>query len=195
MDEIANRYVTALDELNLLMTASYYTAEGDPAGRSKQIADDLFSVLIRAYEQGIQDAEEMLEAVLAVRLDEMQDAIFARIDGKTFEDRVAEHVQSSSLGRLRTLAESEFHRVYNRALKDGGSACEKSGHPGVLKTWCTMLDNKVRDTHHYLEGVTIGVEDDFHTFDGDHAAEPGGFRRVENNAGCRCILRLHRKKF
>lgn len=192
METVAANYVAALDELNILMAASWYSAEGDSAARAKQIADDLFSGLINAYALGVRSAASMLETELIVDLDEMEEAIFVLTEGKTFEDRVADHVESNSPGRLAALAESEFHRVYNRAVIDGGETYERRGNPGVTKTWYTKLDSRVRDTHDYLEAMTVPLDQDFYTFDGDHAAYPGGFERVENNANCRCIVRLNR---
>ncbi len=192
MDAIAKRYVTALDELNILMAASYLLAEGDDEERARQVVDDLHFALIRAYRLGIQNASEMLGAELAADLREMEDAIFAAAGGKTFEERAAEHIQSDRPGRLRTLAETEFHRVYNRAVDDGAQGFIRRGNAGVTKTWYTMLDDRVRDTHDYLEGMTVPVGEDFYTYDGDHAAYPGGFEKAANNANCRCIVKLNR---
>ena len=56
------------------------------------------------------------------------------------------------------------------------------------KTWATMLDDRVRETHEYLEGQTVGMDDDFYTYDGDHAPAPGLFELAENNVNCRCEL-------
>lgn len=193
METVISSYTSALDELNLLMATSYYTATGDDTERTKKIADDLFSLLVNAYRLGTFNASAMLETELTVNLDEMEEAIFALIDGKTFEDRVADHVRSNSPGRLETLAESEFHRVYNQAVDNGGKEYAGRGDSSVNKTWYTVGDEKVRDTHDYLEGVSVPVGQDFYTFDGDHAAYPGGFQKVENNANCRCIVILSKR--
>lgn len=190
MKQVISSYTSALDELNLLMATSYYTASGDDTERTKQIADDLLSFLVNAYTLGVHNAALMLQTELSVNLDEMEEAIFTMIDGKTFEDRVADHVRSNGPGRLETLAESEFHRVYNQAVENGGKEYRDRGNPNVTKTWYTVGDEKVRDTHDYLEGVSVRVGEDFYTFDGDHAAYPGGFQQVENNANCRCIVLL-----
>jgi hypothetical protein len=44
MKNIISSYVTAMDELNLLVSASYHTAD-----HAAQVADDLLSGLIHAY--------------------------------------------------------------------------------------------------------------------------------------------------
>lgn len=116
MEQVISSYVAALDELNPLTATSYYTADGDETERAKKVADDLFSFLVNAYTLGILNASAMLDTELTVNLDEMEEAIFAVIDGKTFEDRVLDHVRNESPGRLATLAESEFHRVYPHTL-------------------------------------------------------------------------------
>ena len=109
---------------------------------------------------------------------------------KVADDLFSFHVRNESPGRLVTLAESEFHRVYNQAVENGGQEFARRGNPNVTKTWYTVRDEKVRETHDYLEGVSVRIGEDFYTFDGDHAAYPGGFLKVENNANCRCIVLL-----
>ena len=81
------------------------------------------------------------------------------------------------------IAETEMHRIANTAALDTAKyAGAKS------KTWVTMLDDKVRDTHDYLEGETVDIDEDFYTYDGDHASAPGLFELAENNVNCRCEL-------
>ena len=191
MDEVTSSYVTALDELNLLTSTSYYQAVGkDLASRVNQIVDDVLSFLISAYTKGIEGAAIMLGHELEVNTDSMYDAIFLVIDGKTYADRVADHVLQNDLGGLKNLVESEYHRVYNAAVYDGGMDYVNNGSFGFTKTWVTVKDNAVRETHRYLEGMSVPLEEEFFTYDGDHAPYPGRFQNVENNANCRCIVRL-----
>ena len=192
MEQVISSYVAALDELNPLTATSYYTADGDETERAKKVADDLFSFLVNAYTLGILNASSMLDTELTVNLDEMEEAIFAVIDGKTFEDRVLDHVRNESPGRLVTLAESESHRVYNQAVDNGAKEYVSWGNSGVTKIWYTVGDERVRDTHDYLEGVSVPVGHNFFTYDGDSAAYPGGFQKAENNVNCRCIVVLRK---
>ena len=60
----------------------------------------------------------------------------------------------------------------------------------IYKQWRTMLDDRVRETHDFLEGATVPVDARFYTNDGDSARFPGDFMLVENNANCRCLIRL-----
>ena len=190
MDKVVSSYLTALDELNVLTTTSYQMANGDLATRLKQITDDILSFLINAYTHGIEAAATMLTAELDVDVNQMEKAIYQVIDGKTFADRIADHVSVNDLSGLITLVESEYHRVYNTAITDGGTDYVNNGSFGVTKNWYTVKDDKVRETHKYLEGQSIALEEEFFTFDGDHAGYPGGFTKAENNVGCRCIVRL-----
>lgn len=192
MEKVISQYTAAFDELNVLTETSYTSAGGDSEARVEEIADDILSFLIHAYTMGVDHASAMLDYALIASVDAMDEAIFLSIEGKTFEDRVADHVKAQDIKALQTLVESEFHRVYNAALYDGGEQAAKGGNHSVTKEWITVRDPKVRQTHEYLEGHRVALNDEFYTFDGDHAAFPGYFTKAENNVNCRCIIRLSR---
>jgi len=185
MSDFAQNYLLAFDEINALTSTSFYSATGNV----DQIADDILSFLINAYRLGIKNVSEMLHTELKVDTDRMAEAIYLIIEGKTFEDRVADHVRNDDIQGLRTLAESEFHRVYNTGAQDGAKEFQASEGLGVVKHWYTQLDDRVRETHDYLEGQTVSVDEDFYTFDGDHAPFPGGFANASNNVNCRCLVK------
>lgn len=181
------------DEIHKLMEASILKAgEQMPADDAElkrtpedDIIEDLLGMLIMAYERGHRDVNEMLETDLAVDDKRMYEVIYHMIDGKTFEDRARTHIRDEDPGRLIELAESEYHRVYNAS---GNDTAENSGL-AVTKTWVTMMDNRVRETHDFLEGVTVPLAERFYTIDGDSARYPGDFMNAENNCACRCLLR------
>lgn len=189
MDNVFSSYIAAIDELNILTAASYYAAaDMDLSEKIKQVSEDFLSFLINAYSLGIQTASEMFSFGLTVDTDKLREAVFYLIDGKTFQDRVADHILSDNLSGLRTLAESEYHRVFNAAEEDGAKEFQENTGMGVIKTWLTVRDEKVRDTHDYLEGVSVPLGEDFYTYDDDHASRPGWFTKAENNVNCRCVL-------
>ena len=102
MEKVISQYTTALDELNVLTATSYKLAGGrDIAAKVNQIADDVLSFLINAYTLGMEHASLMLAYDLSVDVDNMRDAIYTVIDGKTFEDRVADHVIVNDLAGLK----------------------------------------------------------------------------------------------
>ena len=194
MDEMTNKYLLAMDELNLLTATSYYAMDSDNMdAKIKQVTDDVLSFLIKAYRLGIENASAMLGHRLIVNTDDLEEAIYCLIDGKDFKDRAIDHILNKDLQGLQVLVESEFHRVYNTAIFDGAKQYEDLWMFGIAKTWETVRDKKVRDTHAYLDGITIDIDNEFFTYDGDHALYPGGFRKAENNVNCRCVIIISKK--
>ena len=194
MDEMTNKYLLAMDELNLLTATSYYSTDSNNIdAKIKQVTDDVLSFLIKAYRLGIENASAMLGHRLIVNTDDLEEAIYCLIDGKDFKDRTVDHILNKDLQGLQILVESEFHRVYNTAIFDGAKQYEDLWMFGITKTWETVRDEKVRDTHAYLDGITIDIDNEFFTYDGDHALYPGGFRKAENNVNCRCIIIISKK--
>lgn len=186
MNNTFSAYIAAFDELNILTSTSYYSASGkDMTSKVAQIADDILSLLIRAYQQGITATADMLAYDLTVDVGSMEEAIYEVIDGKTFEDRIADHVIAGDLSGLQTLVESEYHRVFNAAEEDGAYEFQSTRGLGVSKKWVTVRDEAVRDTHKYLEGVSVALDEEFYTFDGDHASRPGEFTKAVGREICR----------
>ena len=91
-------------------------------------------------------------------------------------------------GILRII-DTEAHRDYNTGVYDAGN---ESGEEGLMKEWRTRLDDKVRDAHAYLEGVKVGLNDRFYTYDGPSALYPGGFGDPALDCNCRCAITLTR---
>ena len=188
--EAVNAYVTALDELNIIMLESYYAA--DPKKKVKDVVDDLFSLLVEAYLLGIDHAGEMMNQVIVMEASRMEAAVYHRIGGLDFTDRAAEHIRNGDTAGLQTLAVSEYHRVYNEAVNDGVQQVIRESGGTAMKTWRTMRDERVRETHWNLEGVTIPIGEVFTASDGDQALLPGGFSNADNNVNCRCFLEYRR---
>ena len=155
---------------------------------------DIIAVLLEeAYIDGSIDAAEQINALLGERVlddthnvDRMREVINLRLkDGKDWRDRLADHLDNGDdVAPIMAMVESECERDANTGSLD------KAWDSGLelTKTWQTMLDDRVREQHQYLEGVTVGVHDLFYTDDGDSAYAPGGFERPENNVNCRCSL-------
>jgi uncharacterized protein with gpF-like domain len=113
----------------------------------------------------------------------MYETIYRKVAGKNFDQRVREYATTGDIESIMRVAETDATRVFNESeLKTAQRVGAKS------KTWNTMLDDRVRDTHSYLEGMTVGIHDDFYTYDGDHAPAPGQFELPENSINCRCYL-------
>ena len=166
-----------------------WNPERPPEARVKrECIDEVIDLLIMAYVYGRQDAMETLDYVVPASAEaatEMQKALFMVIAGETFEDRINRYMENFDVESIIRVVESEITRDYAAGGRNTAEAVERAGI-SVKKTWNTVGDDRVRDTHEPLEGITIGLNDYFVTYDGDQALAPGGFTKPENNCGCRC---------
>ena len=190
-EQTIEKYLLGFDEINMLIKASYHEAEDFEENR-RNVTEDLYSCLWVAYAKGIDAVSDMLDFTILLDDDRRERVIYQEIDGMDFTDRIVEHLAQNDVSGLVTLAQSEYHRVFNSAMADGAEFVALSRV--VTKTWVTVGDEKVRDTHAYLEGLEIPIEEEFYTYDGDSALFPGGFAFAENNANCRCILKYRQER-
>ena len=107
--------------------------------------------------------------------------IYRKFDNKDFRDRVNEYAEMGDANSIIRVVETDGNRVYNYGGLNGATMAGAK-----YKTWNTMLDEKVRDTHDYLEGITVPIQDKFVTYDGDEARFPGDFSNPSNSINCRC---------
>lgn len=66
-----------------------------------------------------------------------------------------------SKDRARAIAENESNSIWNHTEYEDAVKNKK------YKTWRTVMDNRVRDTHVVMNGVTIPINDVFHLEGGD----------------------------
>ena len=172
------------DELEVIKSSvvQYFGRKPDEK-RLREFCDWLEFVLCLVYAYGWHDAEEVIGIVpIADGSDDI--AVNLVIDGKTFRERITEDSTPEEVMRI---IDTEAHRDYNTGVYD---AAKESGKSTVRKKWLTMRDDRVRDTHDYLEGMVVGLDDSFYTYDGDSARFPGDFSLPENNVNCRCGISL-----
>lgn len=191
--------ILPMDEMNRLewTLKSKETINSKTGKREYKDHDELFDIVLflleTAYINGTADAAEQINAIVGYRLldntynvDRIGEVINLRLkDGKDWRDRMEEHLDNGDgIEPIMAMVESECHRDANTGSLD------KAWDSGLelTKTWSTMLDDRVRESHDYLEGTTVGIHDKFYTFDGDSAFTPGGFETAENNVNCRCYL-------
>lgn len=172
VSEIVNLMDT--DELNVLGTEvlieelqEYLVAEFDESYRN--VLDDEF------------DDDLLLSSV------------YAEVGGETFADRIERYVTECLTAdalrqKLETLAITDGHRVREEAKIAAGTDAERLGYT-VTKTWISMDDEKVRDTHFFLDRTTIGINEYFHTANGQ-ALGPGQFGIASEDCNCRCHLQV-----
>lgn len=190
------------DELNTFrQMVTEYKTEPLTNDEKERLRDDIWEyiefLLIEAYTYGNVQAMQDLglldrDPADIIDPDVMEQTINERIAGKTFKQRITEYLddENSTVEDFQRVAETDATRVYNAGVVDGGKA---SGVPGVMKQWITMEDEKVRSTHEYLQSMTVSLNDDFYSWDGDHARAPGMFTLPENNVNCRCTITLIRE--
>ena len=174
------------DELNTLK--QYFTALNQEGGSVSpgDAEDEILDILILAYTMGFQSASDALGLDLTADPDKMRESVYKKVADKDFAERAREAAERGDLSDLALIAETDAHRVYSEAVIEAGRASGRS----VRKKWQTMEDDRVRDTHVYLQGETVDLDDEFYTYDGDHAQGPGGFESASNNCNCRCWLDL-----
>lgn len=172
-----------IDELNALVEIlSAFSANGDLT--PKEAVDEVLDLLIIAYMNGVDAVSADLDIDPFVDVEEMQDSIYRRIAGETFAERVTKYAAQGQIYDIARVADTEVHRVYNEAAFN---TAQRSG-ASLNKRWVTMNDDRVRDTHYYLEGVVVPLDASFYTYDGDTALYPGGFMLPQNNVNCRCVV-------
>ncbi len=197
------------DELNNLRSELEQDFAGGLEQRKKRkpyIIDEILEMLIMAYMYGNEAGNEMLygptelpngevKRTVDIDLDEMDDAIFRIIAGKDWQQRVSEYLDdlNGTVDEIIRVVDTDMNRVYNDSVLNVGEGAERTERGGtqtVMKTWETVLDDRVRLGHEILEGVTIPIDKRFWSLGGDSARYPGDFTSPELNVGCRCRLRL-----
>lgn len=206
MNIVENRFLTKIDEINQLFYKPSETY-ADTDALNQAVHDYLVDMFLEGYAvigYTLDDIEREADYELIETL------LLMQIDGKTLFDRIDEYYDISKKEQteekseeksvegatetadvpkiapenaIQRVLETEGHRIY----VEGGYA--RAGDCGAkFKVWHTMEDDKVRDTHSYIENDEIPIDAEFFTYDGDKALMPGGFELPENNVNCRCWL-------
>ena len=173
------------DELNLIRKeAKILWSLHTPSRQAREeFCDWLEFVLCHVYAWGWQGVEDVLGTIRVMDNGDLE-TVNLVIAGKTFRDRVLDSKTAEEVVRV---IETEATRDYNTGAYNAAKA---SGRTNLLKRWETMKDDRVRDTHDYLEGMVVGLDDAFYTYDGDSAMYPGGFADPANNVNCRCGISI-----
>ena len=187
--------------------------------RKKDRIDEILEMLIMAYMFGNESANTMLfgqdivdtidpdepNRPVRIDVDDMEKSVFKDIAGKDWEQRVSEYYDSDSgtVDDVIRVVDTDMNRIYNDSVLDVGEKANAGKvewsnddlpapdtKDRVMKTWQTVLDDRVRDQHSYLEGMTIPVGRRFYTYTGDSARYPGDFSDPNNNCNCRCAISL-----
>ena len=181
------------DEVNKYQTFREWLTSMKPSelmDKKKEVRERVGDLLEFAYMLGYTSASEELgviaddvaEFLPKDYMDEREKEVYRKFDDKDFSERVTEYAEMGDASNILRVAETDGNRVYNAGGLLGAKGKAKT------KTWNTMEDDRVRDTHDYLEQMTVPIDGEFYTYDGDHARYPGDFTKPQNSINCRCFL-------
>lgn len=145
----------------------------------KEKEDSLLDLLIMAYVFGVNDVSKSLKEPFTPNVDKMNESVNRETAGESWKSRLQ---NAETIGEIERIFVTEAHRCFSDGQWDNAEG------RATYKTWHTMEDDKVRDTHWYIDNLKVGVNDYFYTLDGDRALRPYGFDYAENNINCRCYL-------
>ena len=186
--------ILPIDEINALEDKlSIHFENGRIRSRqdAEDIIDELLDLFLLAYANGANATNTELGTALMPPVDAVDAAVYAKVAGETWRDRVMGYYESGgTLYDIQRIAETDATRIYNQGALDAVTANEKG--TVANKRWVTMMDDRVRDTHSYLEGMEVPYNARFYTYDGDSAEAPGMFSLPENNINCRCVVEIVR---
>lgn len=148
----------------------------------------------QSFQEGV-DLEELEPNEAAV-----SGSVYAKVDGLSFSDRLHHYVNAAAPlspamgeileGEITRLVATDGHRVRMDARQHAGDFLQAVGFT-VEKTWISMNDERVRDTHFLLHGTTIPIDGYFHTVNG-RSQGPGLFGIAEEDVNCRCSLSIRK---
>lgn len=197
--EAKQLYLAKFDEINGLGTYMYneYVNGKQTSNEVKQNVSSILTNMILdgikiALLQLFKDEEDYEDYLYAFNSDnKVEEILNKKIDDKTFEERIQEHLDKfDGEASIQKVIDTETHRVINATIQEVGSIAKEKTDMSIVKIWETMKDDRVRDTHDYLDGMRVGLNEEFYTYNGDHALEPGGFNIANEDCNCRCWINL-----
>lgn len=113
------------------------------------------------------------------------------VNGDTYPQisRRVKDLLEGDAGKAIRIVRTESTRIYNEAQYDSILHAEEQGII-MTKTWISSRDDRTRESHEMLDGVTIPVDEPF-VIDGDEGMFPGDFSRAENVINCRCAVQYN----
>lgn len=112
---------------------------------------------------------------------------------KDIARNIRNRTNNLNIGRSKVIAQTEGHRVGQQASYDCLKRSVEAG-ADVLKQWDSSLDNKVRDTHRFLDGQIRELDEPFVNIYGEEAMFPSDFGIAREDVNCRCVM-LHRARW
>lgn len=185
------------DELNIMDATVRNIFERDRENKRHYLEfllDEIEEILILSYIFGNEAANTMLKTDFPPEDAQVTASVNREVAGKTWRQRVTEYLENETpdtAEEIMRVVETDSHRIYNDAMWNVATRAQDDGIV-VYKEWVCMMLPTSRDTHIYLNGEKIPLNEEFFSYDGDYALHPGGFLFPENNINCLCRLRLSR---
>lgn len=176
------------DELNRFETglAQYFDDNGRIKSREayEDILDEMFDLFLLSFANGVAATNESLSSSYEPTLDDVMRTVDAEVVGKTWRDRMQEYFDNGgTLEDVVRIAETESHRDANAGAYETAVAAG-----ATEKVWHTMMDDRVRDSHFWLEGVSAPIDGEFYNYKGESTMYPGQWGIAEEDVNCRCWL-------
>ena len=150
---------------------------------------DIFAPLLAKY------LKEMSATRIKGMVDEttrqtLRDSLLEGLeDGESMSemaDRVSEVFDEAEGSRADTIARTEVLRSANWATWQAQAVSDVVEQ----RQWVATMDDRTRDSHRDMDGVTVGIEEPFELISGENAGEramfPGGFTAGAESINCRC---------
>lgn len=188
-------YIAKFDEINAIskqMYDDYISGKKTESETESDFEDFLLYAYSIGFLMGAEDIGASKDQSASPISQQVKDAIDRKFEGITAKQRLKDHLLNrDGASSIERLMKTEWHRMTNEGIDGFGKLY---GSQNMTKRWVTMLDDKVRDTHDYLEGAEVPFNEDFYTYNGDHAPFPGMFGVPEEDVNCRCIVELRQAK-
>ena len=188
-------YIAKFDEINAIskeMYDDYISGKKTESETESDFEDFLLYAYSIGFLMGAEDIGASKDQSASPISQQVKDAIDRKFEGITAKQRLKDHLLNrDGASSIERLMKTEWHRMTNEGIDGFGKLY---GSQNMTKRWVTMLDDKVRDTHDYLEGAEVPFQEDFYTYNGDHAPFPGMFGVPEEDVNCRCIVELRQSK-
>ena len=175
-----------IDEINAFKDNlhTHFNEEGHIASRKdcEDIIDEMFDLYLLALANGVEAVNEQFELSIELSTETVDAIINKEIEGATWIDRVWTWYETDGTeADIVRIAETEAHRDGNTGAYEAATLAG-----ATQKTWVCMMLPTSRDTHIYLDGTTVAMEDEFYSYSGYHAMFPGEFGVAEEDVNCLC---------
>ena len=148
----------------------------------EDILDLMLDIFLLSYANGVAATNLDLSSDYAPALDDVMRTVDKKIDGKSWRERMQEHFDNGcTIADVVRIAETESHRDANAGAYETAMAAG-----ATTKTWHTMMDDRVRDSHFWLEGVSAPLDGEFYNYKGESTMYPGEWGIAEEDVNCRC---------